>query len=194
MGMRKRIISQEKHLWAYFIGLALGDGNLSNPNNRAVRIRITCDKKYPKLSDHIRETLEKLLPENIVSVANREGCVDISAYSNYLPEVLGWEPGAKYLQAVRVPGWIKQEQEFMIECLRGLFQTDGSIYKDRKYTMVNFVSYIPSLAKDVFEGINELGFKANMQKLSMPNGKIKYTIRIAKDSLNFINKINLWKA
>jgi len=43
-----RRVSEDKKLHAYIVGLALGDGNLSNPNGRAVRLRITCDKKYPQ--------------------------------------------------------------------------------------------------------------------------------------------------
>lgn len=31
---------------AYIIGVAIGDGNLSNSNGRAVRLRVTCDNKY----------------------------------------------------------------------------------------------------------------------------------------------------
>ena len=36
-------------LQAYVIGLAIGDGDLSNPNGRAVRLRITCGSQYPAL-------------------------------------------------------------------------------------------------------------------------------------------------
>jgi hypothetical protein len=39
----------DSELHAYVLGLAIGDGNLSNPNGRAVRLRITCDTKYPIL-------------------------------------------------------------------------------------------------------------------------------------------------
>jgi hypothetical protein len=49
--MVKRILplNADRQLQAYVIGLAIGGGNLSNPNGRAVRLRITCDTKYPAL-------------------------------------------------------------------------------------------------------------------------------------------------
>lgn len=77
--------------------------------------------------------------------------------------------------------------------MRGLLQTDGSIYKDRNYTMVNFVSTTAALSNDVFNMIEILGYAPNMQKLKQKNGKIKHTIRIAKNSEKFIKEVDLWK-
>ena len=58
----------QKKTLAYVIGVALGDGNLSNPNGRAVRLRITCDKKYPILINKMRAAIQFILPENKVSI------------------------------------------------------------------------------------------------------------------------------
>lgn len=73
-----------------------------------------------------------------------------------------------------------------------MLQTDGSIYLDRGYTMVNFVSCIPTLAMDVISMMNQLGYKPNIQKFTSSNLD-KYTIRISRRSTEFINEINLWK-
>ena len=54
----------DSELHAYVIGVAIGDGNLSNPNGRATRLRITCDTSYPAFTAKIRSALERLLPEN----------------------------------------------------------------------------------------------------------------------------------
>ena len=48
-GPRTASLNPDPVLRAYVIGLAIGDGGLSNPNGRAVRLRITCDIKYPLL-------------------------------------------------------------------------------------------------------------------------------------------------
>ncbi len=53
MNARKAALNPDRELQAYVIGLAIGDGNLSNPNGRAVRLRITCDTKYPRLVGNI---------------------------------------------------------------------------------------------------------------------------------------------
>ena len=86
-----RQVNSDKKLHAYIIGIALGDGNLSNPNSRAVRLRVTCDKKYPKLYNFVKFSIKKLLPDNKVSIVNKKrNCLDISCYSNKWEKILGW--------------------------------------------------------------------------------------------------------
>ncbi|QQG42573.1 MAG: LAGLIDADG family homing endonuclease [Candidatus Giovannonibacteria bacterium] len=193
--MEKRL-SKNKKLKAYVVGLALGDGNLSNPNGRAVRLRITCDKKYPNLIQNIYSSVQKLFPDNKVAVVNHKRYIDISCYSNKLESILGWKAkgGSKYKQNVSIPHWIKLNKIFARECLRGLLQTDGSIYRDRGYLMVNFVNHTPALSRDVFLLMQKLGFKPNIQKLRNKNGSTKHTIRISKDTERFINIIKLSKS
>ena len=102
----KNSLSKNKNLQSYIIGIAIGDGNLSNPNHRATRLRVTCDKKYPLLIKRITISLQRLLPENKVSIVEcKDNCIDISVYSNYLENLLGWQvgKGSKFDQKVSVP-------------------------------------------------------------------------------------------
>ena len=195
-GIGKKRLSTSKPLRSYVIGLALGDGNLSNPNGRAVRLRITCDTRYTLLLETVKESLQKLLPDNKVSTINRKGCKDIYCYSNSLEGLLEWKAqgGSKHRQKVQIPEWVKRDPSCLKACLRGLFQTDGSIYVDRGYTMTNFVSEIPSLAQDVFQSIVALGYKASIQRLLLKNGKEKFTIRVASNIDAFLHDLQLWKA
>lgn len=191
---RKQPINSDKKLQAYIIGIALGDGNLSNPNKRAIRLRITCDKKYSLLIKHIKHCLSLLLPKNKISIVDRKNCVDVSVFSNHWNKLLWeWNKGPKDLQNVSVSQWIKNNKTYTKETLRGLLQTDGSIYKDRNYMMINFVNTTAALSNDVFNMIKKLGYQPNMQQFKQKNGKIKYTIRIAKNSEKFIKEIDLWK-
>ena len=117
-----------------------------------------------------------IMPDNKVSIVNRkDNCVDISCYSNKWEELLGWQVGrgSKYDQKVSVPHWIKSDKKFVIWCLKGLFETDGSLYIDRTYKMVNFATSIPKLASDVMEMISKIGFKANMQIYCLKKHKQK---------------------
>ena len=192
----KMLDTSNKPSLAYLIGLAIGDGNLSNPNGRAVRLRITCDKKYPNIISEIQETLKIIAPRNKVSLFYRtkNNAIDISCYSNDWENVLGWKAknGSKIKQKISVPKWIKENEEYSAKCLKGLFQTDGSIYHDRKYLTANFVSCIPTLANDVFSMIENIGFKPNMQKIRK-NTNIKHTIRISRDCQKFIDVLELVK-
>jgi hypothetical protein len=187
----------DKNALAYMVGVAFGDGNLSNPNGRAVRLRISCDIKYPKLIKKISESLSVLLPENKVSAVQRKcHCVDISCYSNKLEGYLGWSAslGPKHKQNLSVPNWIKVRKKYTILCLRGLFETDGSVYKDRNYIMINFVTIIPGLANDVIEMIRGLGFTPNLQTYIQKSGTTKHTIRISKNAIGFIKMVGIEKS
>lgn len=173
----------------------MGDGNLSNPNGRSVRLRVTCDKKYPKLIQHIQANIQIIFPQNKVSIVDRDNAVDISCYSNKLEGILGWsaKKGSKIKQKVKVPNWIKNNITYTKECLRGLFQTDGSIYLDRGYLMVNFTSANHILIKDVKDMLEKVGFGVIIRKVISKNDKTKYVIRISKNVKNFIKIIDLWK-
>lgn len=184
----------KNHL-AYIIGVALGDGNLSNPNKRAVRLRITCDIKYQGLIKNIIRSIKIILPDNKVSLVKRKGgCLDISCYSNKWESFLGWRAnnGSKYNQKVGVPKWIKTDKKFILSCLKGLFETDGSVYLDRKYKMVNFVTVIPTLANDVTIMVKKIGFQPNAQSFNYSYKKTRIIIRISKNAERFISltKIN----
>ncbi len=85
-------LNKNKNLQSYIIGLAIGDGNLSNSNGKATRLRITCDTKYPLLIQKIINNLKLLLPDNKVSIVERkDACIDISVFSNHLEKLLGWK-------------------------------------------------------------------------------------------------------
>lgn len=189
------ILGNEKVL-AYLIGVGIGDGNLSLLNNRSIRLRISCDTKYPNLIQKIVTSINTILPENKINlVKNRGKCVDIVSFSNFWEPWLGWraEGGSKSKQNVRIPSWIFENSNFLRACLRGLIETDGSVYVDRGYTMVNFTTIIPGLAQDVFQMIVRLGFRPRMYKMQEPKS-MKYVIRICKDSQKFISQLEIDKS
>jgi len=184
-----------KNNLAYVIGLALGDGNLSNPNGRAVRLRITCDTRYKNLIKRACLAIKKLLPENKVSIIKRaKTFCDISCYSNRWEDWLGWKAkqGSKYKQKVSIPTWIIENKTYSIHCLRGLLETDGSIYIDRGYKMVNFVTIIPTLADDVMRIIKTIGFNAKIYKIKSLH-KDRYNIRLSKDVDCFLKVVEFIK-
>jgi len=193
--MKKNNITNQTKL-AYIIGVAIGDGNLSNPNGRATRLRITCDLKYPQIISEIKDVISYLLPQNKVSIINRtKRYCDISCYSNKWEKILGWQAnnGPKYQQKIKIPQWIKNNKNYTSACLKGLLQTDGSIYQDRGYTMVNFTTIMPTLSKDVLDMIKSLNYTANIYTIQPKNNQTRFTIRISKDVKKFINTIELTK-
>jgi len=199
--MSKRILplNPDLGLQAYVIGLAIGDGNLSNPNRRAVRLRITCDTKYPALIIRISSSLRQLLPENKVSLVGSNGnYVNISVYSNHLESLLGWKAlgGSKHHQGVEVPRWICEDRWLTIPCLRGLIETDGAIYRDRGYPMVIFSTVIPKLAQQVDAMMRDLGFRPHLYRTRQDRNSesVKYQVRLSQDVRAFLALVNPLKA
>lgn len=193
---RSTTINQNKSLQSYVIGLALGDGNLSNSKGRAPRLRITCDKKYPLLIKRIVGSLSELLPQNKVSLVDRHASyLDVSVYSNHLKEIIPWKlgGGSKFVQGASVPEWIKENNLYAKQCVRGLIETDGSVYFDRKYKMVIFTTIIRKLADDLLEMMFSLGFSPHFYEIIGKKNK-EYHVRLSKNVQEFIDLVGIEKS
>ena len=199
---RNNSLNPNKELQAYIIGVAIGDGNLSNPNGRAVRLRVTCDKKYPLLIKKIKNSLSKLFPNNKIGIVDRaETFLDISVYSNNLEELLGWKAkgGSKAVQGVSISAWILDDEKYKIGCIRGLVETDGAVYFDRGYKMVIFKTIIPKLANDFHNAVLSLGFNSRMYKVEKNengyvNQKTAYHVRLSKNVQEFLDLVKIEKS
>ena len=199
--MSKRIarLNTDRQLQAYVIGLAIGDGNLSNPNGRAVRLRITCDKKYPELIVKISSSLKELFPGNRVCIVGSTGnYVNVSVYSNHLEGLLGWKAwgGSKHRQCVEVPQWVRDDSFLCIPCLRGLIETDGAVYNDRGYPMVIFSTVIPRLAEQVAVMMREIGFRPHLYRTRQcpERESFKYQVRLSREVPSFLALVSPLKA
>src|SRR3989344_3288194 len=185
-----------KQATAYIVGVALGDGNLSNSNGRAIRLRVTCDMRYLQIQEEIMSALQKILPDNKISKVPRpRNCLDISVHSNKLQGFIPWEvgKGPKDSQNAHVPAWILEQEIFTKECLRGLLQTDGSIYHDRGYLMINFTNNTLQLCRDVVTMMQKLSFKPTFHQAMNKSGTRKYTVRLARKPDLLIKTIGLYK-
>jgi hypothetical protein len=199
MGSRIVPLNPDRRLQAYVIGLAIGDGNLSNPNGRAVRLRITCDSRYPALILKITASLQELLPKNKVSLVGSDGnFVNVSVYSNHLEDLLGWKAsgGSKHSQGVQVPDWLFEDSSLRVPCLRGLIETDGSIYSDRGYPMVMFSTVIPQLARQVEAMIRSCGFRPHLYEIRQRPVRwaLKYQVRLSRRVPEFLALVKPVKA
>ncbi len=170
---------------AEFFGIMLGDGNLTKLKSYKVgtyQIRIVGDSRHDKnyLVYYVKPLIEELF--NIrVGVMKHKNQNAISLYctsrelSNFLEEK-GFKPGDKIKNQLTIPSWIKKDNDFLRKCLRGLYDTDGSIYKltNQNTYQICFTSHNPVLLKDVRNFL--LGFDIKVSKL-VDNRKIYLTKR-----------------
>lgn len=137
----KRILALQKNEeLAEFFGMMLGDGHIqdysSNRDEKYVtnyRVELCFNEKETEIIDRALKLFSSVIGKDpsFHSNPNNKGA-KLMVYSKDLVEILeelGLEPGNKTDNQVGVPGWIKEKTEFQIRCLKGLTDTDGTIYE-----------------------------------------------------------------
>ncbi len=108
-------------------------------------------------------------------------------------------PGNKKLNNQGIPKWVFNERELLSACIRGLVDTDGSIFyisKRNKNLRIDFTSYIPNLLRDTQKGLFSLGFnpsKVINQKhifLSSKKDVNRYIKEIGFHNQKHLNRVN----
>lgn len=150
---------------AEFIGILLGDGGLSE-YQVSVFLHSVTDAEYsnfvikkfealfgvtPGIYDHKTQLVRSI-------VVSRVALVD------YL-HTLGLPVGNKIKQHLDIPDWIKRNKEFLIPCIRGLIDTDGSVFTHQyksgsslySYKKLSFTSSSSSLLFSVYDALKAFG-------------------------------------
>jgi len=156
----------------------LGDGNSNRTKDYKIgtyMIRIVGDSRNDK--DYLINYVKPLI-ENLFNIKMRIGkfknknAMFIEAHSVKLIdflEKLGFTPGNKIKNKLRIPNWIKKNKEYLKLCLRGIYDTDGSFYKltNQNSYQINFKNHNLELLKDVKESLIKIGI--NCSKISKDN-------------------------
>ncbi len=114
---------------AEFCGIMLGDGGISK-----YQIHVTLHRneasEYGKYVSGLIEDLFKVRPA-VYFRKESEG-IDITlsriAVVEFLTQQCGLVQGSKTAQAAGIPSWILANQRYRLACMRGLFDTDGSVF------------------------------------------------------------------
>ncbi len=153
---------------AEFIGIMLGDGNVYLNREKGVyQIKITnnsvTDKDY--MLNFVKPLVEELfgVKASISFDKGRKG-INLRVASMNLVSFLssmGLVPGDKIKNSVSFPDWVKADENFLKPCIRGLFDTDGTVFHQSKYSSrltIGFKNNNEKLLKDVRSGLVGLGF------------------------------------
>jgi len=157
---------------AELIGIILGDGNIfSYKEGKKIgvySVRIAGDNRLDK-DYHIKyirpifKELFNLEPKIQSFPKNNERFV--SLYSRELVcyfNDIGLKPGNKIMNKNSIPSWIFNDKRFLRCCIRGLIDTDGSIFrmsrKDPNLLRINFKNFNQNLLRDSRKAFVMLGF------------------------------------
>ena len=150
----------------------LGDGGITNTQ---ISITLNRETDYDYIF-YVKNLIKKLfdvepglrddkksLAKNIV--VSRVELVDFC-------KMIGLKIGNKVKQEVDMPRWIKQNRKFMIACVRGLVDTDGSIFEHKyrvagklyRYKKMDFASSSWPLLSSVYVALKKLGLKPRITR------------------------------
>ncbi len=150
---------------AEFVGIMLGDGSIVANDRIKQYVVYVCgnsvdDKKY--LLEFIKPLIKDLFGVEM-SVKYHQKFKEILLYKYSkdfvrILEGIGLKAGNKKDNNVGFPNWIFTDKKFIAACLRGLFNTDGTIYKRWKYKgyFIEFASSISQLQKDITKALDLL--------------------------------------
>lgn len=156
---------------AEFIGLMIGDGSIGR-----YQISITLDGKtdveYANYIVALINSLFGVIPKYRQCID--KNCIVICVSSINLVTFLtnkGLPPGDKLRGGLCIPEWVRKNKLYSKACLRGIFDTDGSVFqethtiKTKKYSYcrMSFVSASHALLDDIHLTLNSLGIKSKIR-------------------------------
>jgi len=116
-------------------------------------------------------------------------------------ESKGFKPGNKIKNKLGIPPWIKNDASFLRECIRGLYDTDGSVYKltNQNSYQINFCNYNPKLLHDVRDSLISLGIlpsrvtKGKEFNITKKSELRKFLKGVGFNNSRHLNKVKMWK-
>ena len=164
------VVFPKKHTTelAEFVGIMMGDGGISK-SQVSITLHRKDDLEYSKFVRKLCEKLFCLRPSVYIREKHNTLVIVISrvALVKFLTEKIGLVKGNKIDQQIAVPEWIMARRSYSISCLRGLVDTDGSVFthtykvKDKMYSYkkLSFTSASNPLRGDVKTILESLGMK-----------------------------------
>lgn len=158
---------------AEFVGAVLGDGHVFYHKKKKVGvygIRIAGDLKLDKNyhENYLRElgkSLFNLEGKVLLRIKEKNNGRFLDFYSKELVELfkeMQIFPGNKINNQSTIPKWVFEENNFLKACLRGLIDTDGSIFRMSNKTpnllRICFTNYNLTLLNDARNAFVKLGF------------------------------------
>ena len=165
---------------AELIGIMLGDGSLTH-----FQVVVTLGSKEYSYAEHVRDLMNTIFNVQAKIAVRSTGYNDVYFGST---EVSLWlqEQGLvfnKVKEQVDVPHWVFKDKAYMKACLRGFFDTDGSLYKLRFGSQISFTNYSTPLLHSLRYMLFELQY--NPSRLSSH----KVYITKKDDILKFFREI-----
>lgn len=187
-GRQYRIFPKHSKSLAELIGVVLGDGNIFT-YERCQRLTISCDGSYTAYVKRIKYLVRDVFKkEPSVIRRTKANCYDIYLYMQDIDKALNLKAGNKIKNKVEIPNWILAKKEFLIRCLKGLFETDGNFSKNKKFYVqfIEFENKCPELRLSVYKAMKDLGYNPQL-------GSRYVRLARRKEVFDFTKRISYFK-
>lgn len=186
---------------AELIGIILGDGYIQSTSRErkdrfisAHRLVITLHNQEERLKRKTCDILTNLAAKEpeVHGLKNSEAVQIVLNSKELIRELqnLGLKTGDKVENQVDVPNWITNDRKYEEQCLRGLIDTDGTIYRQRRddRAVIQFKNHSEPLLKT---------FRQMCLDLNVDSSNAgKHAVQIARQQQvkKFIDKVDPLKA
>jgi hypothetical protein len=116
----------KNELVAELIGVTLGDGNIAL-YPRCERLTISSHSEAKKFIKRYSDLVEKIFKKKPSILRTNQKCIRISIYQRAISKRLSIPSGNRSHLTNLIPKWIKQNERYIIACLKGLFEAEGSL-------------------------------------------------------------------
>jgi len=205
--LRNIKIPKKSKKLAEFFGILYGDGYLIN-RGRIHRIGITLNLKedlfYAKYVKKLIEDLFNLKP----TIKHREkyGSLEIIIHSKIIANfILSFDfPSGYKKDKLKIPSWIIENKIFLKAFLRGVFDTDGSLffakrgtYKRNEYPVIEIKIHDKIFINQLEISLKSLGFDCiraeNKVQLNGKSWMEKWMDEIGTKNMNQLSRYLVWK-
>lgn len=153
---------------AELVGIILGDGSFYIKNNSHYQLDIAFNlKEEKKHCDFVKSILKQLTKEHIYTKHDTDSnCIHLRLNSKKdvldILSVSIVKNGDKIKNKVTIPDWLFEKESYLKSCVRGLIDTDGSVYRmskrDHKLIRIEFKSKNRKLLNDVRKALILLNY------------------------------------
>lgn len=176
---------------AEMIGIMLGDGGIYLNKKKNYHTTIAFHKNEVSYLFYVKKLFEKFFSPYLFYVNELKDeylLTNISKCVGGFMVIVGLSEGNKVKNKVRIPDWVFSRREFICRCIKGLFDTDGCVYrKYENYLQIQFKLGCFHLLESIREALIKLNFNPTKMQREL-NHKNRYGWKIYLSRQNEIQR------
>lgn len=156
------LVQNNEEKLAEIIGIMLGDGCLHFDTRRKYQTVVAFSWREESYLQYVRSLFQGYFYPYKFCITDRKNEFLLRNTSIKIGEkllALGIQSGDKIKNKQTIPKWLEKRNDLLPHTLRGLFDTDGCVYKKYgSYAQIQFKSACLALIKSINAALKELGF------------------------------------